>query len=147
LSLSALVLVAMMAAISICVHFVVLVARHTAIASEHCPSLSGKTATPHTLRHSCAMTLLHAGIDTTSIALWLGHATIQTTQVYLHADLELKRRTLERVPAIDERPPARLTSIRCSRRVSREPLTLPQLCCPARRHNPDRPAGSLGRSA
>ncbi|HEY5180458.1 MAG TPA: hypothetical protein VIJ07_11920, partial [Dermatophilaceae bacterium] len=46
-------------------------------------------------------------IDTASIALWLGHATIQTTQVYLHADLELKRRTLERLPAIDERPPAR----------------------------------------
>ena len=53
------------------------------------------------------MTLLHAGIDTASIALWLGHATIQTTQVYLHADLELKRRTLERLPALDERPPTR----------------------------------------
>ena len=69
--------------------------------------LSGKNITPHTLRHTCAMTLLHAGIDTASIALWLGHATIQTTQAYLHADLELKRRTLERVPPIDERPPAR----------------------------------------
>ena len=45
--------------------------------------------------------------DTASIALWLGHANIQTTQIYLHADLELKRRTLERVPALDERPPAR----------------------------------------
>ena len=48
-----------------------------------------------------------AGIDTASIALWLGHSNIQTTQIYLHADLELKRRTLERVPAVDERPPAR----------------------------------------
>jgi integrase/recombinase XerD len=84
-----------------------LVARHSATAAQHCPSLGGKNITPHTLRHTCAMTLLHAGIDTASIALWLGHATIQTTQVYLHADLELKRRTLERVPAIDERPPAR----------------------------------------
>ena len=56
---------------------------------------------------SFAMSLLHAGIDTASIALWLGHANIQTTQIYLHADLELKRRTLERVPALDERPPAR----------------------------------------
>jgi integrase len=53
------------------------------------------------------MTLLHAGIDTASIALWLGHTNIQTTQVYLHADLELKRRTLDRLPAIDDRPPAR----------------------------------------
>ncbi|WP_132301624.1 tyrosine-type recombinase/integrase [Kribbella sp. VKM Ac-2568] len=84
-----------------------LVARHIATAAERCPSLSGKNITPHTLRHTCAMTLLHAGIDTASIALWLEHSTIQTTQVYLHADLELKRRTLERVPALDERPPAR----------------------------------------
>lgn len=84
-----------------------LVARHVQSAAEQCPSLSGKNVTPHTLRHTCAMSLLHAGIDTASIALWLGHANIQTTQIYLHADLELKRRTLERVPAIDERPPAR----------------------------------------
>ena len=84
-----------------------LIARHTATAAEHCPSLTEKTITPHTLRHTCAMTLLHAGIDTASIALWLGHANIQTTQIYLHADLELKRRTLERVPALDERPPTR----------------------------------------
>ncbi len=53
------------------------------------------------------MMLLHAGIDTTSIALWLGHARIQTTQVYLHADLELKRRILDRVATIEDRPPAR----------------------------------------
>ena len=81
--------------------------RHAAPAAERCPSLTGKNVTPHTLRHTCAMSLLHAGIDTASIALWLGHASIQTTQIYLHADLELKRRTLERVPALDERPPAR----------------------------------------
>ena len=81
--------------------------RHAATAAERCPSLTGKNVTPHTLRHTCAMSLLHAGIDTASIALWLGHASIQTTQIYLHADLELKQRTLERVPALDERPPAR----------------------------------------
>ena len=84
-----------------------LVTRHAATAAEGCPSLTGKNVTPHTLRHTCAMSLLHAGIDTASIALWLGHASIQTTQIYLHADLELKQRTLERVPALDERPPAR----------------------------------------
>lgn len=84
-----------------------LVARHVANAAEQCPSLNEKNVTPHTLRHTCAMSLLHAEIDTASIALWLGHATIQTTQVYLHADLELKRRALERLPALDERQPAR----------------------------------------
>ncbi len=84
-----------------------LVARHAATAAEHCPSLAEKNITPHTLRHTCAMMLLHAGIDTTSIALWLGHARIQTTQVYLHADLELKRRILDRVATIADRPPAR----------------------------------------
>ena len=84
-----------------------LVTRHAQAAAQRCPSLTGKNVTPHTLRHTCAMSLLHAGIDTASIALWLGHASIQTTQIYLHADLELKQRTLERVPALDERPPAR----------------------------------------
>ena len=84
-----------------------LVARNVATAAERCPSLGRKNVTPHTLRHTCAMTLLHAGIDTASIALWLGHANFQTTQVYLHADLALKRRTLDRLPTIDDRPPAR----------------------------------------
>lgn len=84
-----------------------LVARHVQVAAEQCPSLGGKNITPHTLRHTCAMSLLHAGIDTASIALWLGHANIQTTQIYLHADLELKRRTLARLPPVDDRPPAR----------------------------------------
>lgn len=84
-----------------------LVARHAKTAAERCPSIAGKNITPHTLRHTCAMGLLHAGIDTSSIALWLGHANIQTTQIYLHADLELKRRTLDRLPTIDEQPPAR----------------------------------------
>lgn len=84
-----------------------LLARHVQVASERCASLREKNVTPHTLRHTCAMMLLHAGIDTASIALWLGHATIQTTQSYLHADLELKRRSLDRLPAIGDRPPAR----------------------------------------
>lgn len=84
-----------------------LVARHVKSAAQQCPSLAAKNVTPHTLRHTCAMSLLHAGIDTASIALWLGHANIQTTQIYLHADLELKRRALGRLPPLDERPPAR----------------------------------------
>jgi site-specific recombinase XerD len=84
-----------------------LVTRHVDAAAQRCPSLAEKNVTPHTLRHTCAMSLLHAGIDSASIALWFGHANIQTTQVFLHADLELKRRTLERVPANDEHPPTR----------------------------------------
>lgn len=53
-----------------------------------CPSLQGKNITAHVLRHTTAMRLLHAGIDTSVIALWLGHVSVDTTQIYLHADLE-----------------------------------------------------------
>lgn len=84
-----------------------IVSRHVATATQCCPSLAEKNITPHTLRHTCAMMLLHAGIDTASIALWLGHAKVQTTQVYLHADLELKRRTLDRLPTVGNHPPTR----------------------------------------
>lgn len=61
-----------------------------------CPSLAGKTITAHVLRHTTAMRLLHAGVDTSVIALWLGHAHVDTTQIYLHADLELKEQALAR---------------------------------------------------
>lgn len=70
--------------------------KHVAVATRRCPSLADKNVTPHTLRHTCAMNLLHAGIDPSSIALWLGHASPRSTQPYLHADLELKQRTLDR---------------------------------------------------
>ncbi|MCY0906700.1 tyrosine-type recombinase/integrase [Arthrobacter sp. H14-L1] len=73
-----------------------IVARHVKTASTTCPSLTTKTVTPHTLRHACAMRLLHAGIDIATIALWLGHENIRTTQIYLHADLDLKQRALDR---------------------------------------------------
>lgn len=52
--------------------------------------------TPHTLRHTAAMTLLHAGVDTSTIALWLGHASTKSTDIYLHADLALKEKALTR---------------------------------------------------
>jgi integrase/recombinase XerD len=51
---------------------------------------------PHVLRHTSAMRLLHAGVDTTVIALWLGHETTRTTDIYLHADLAVKERALAR---------------------------------------------------
>ena len=71
-----------------------LVARHAATASQRCPSLKGKKVTPHTLRHTAAMSLLRRGVDLTVIALWLGHESTETTQVYLHADMTLKERAL-----------------------------------------------------
>jgi integrase/recombinase XerD len=70
------------------------IARYHTIASRACPSLADKTITPHTLRHSLAMELRHAGVDITVLAMWLGHADIRSTQVYLHHDLELKERAL-----------------------------------------------------
>lgn len=67
---------------------------HAATAAENCPSLRDKNLHPHVLRHSCAMALLRAGVDTTVIALWLGHADIRSTQPYLHADLSIKEQAL-----------------------------------------------------
>jgi len=71
-----------------------LVARYVAAAGAMCPSLVGRTITPHTLRHTTAMDLLRRGVDLTVIALWLGHESIETTQIYLHADMQLKERAL-----------------------------------------------------
>jgi len=63
------------------------IAHYTAKAATSCPSLRGKTITAHVLRHTTAMRLLHAGVDTSVIALWLGHVSVDTTQIYLHADM------------------------------------------------------------
>ncbi len=71
-------------------------AKYVAIAAGECPSLHEKKITPHVLRHTAAMQLLHAGVDTTVIALWLGHERVDTTQIYLHADLSIKERALAR---------------------------------------------------
>jgi integrase/recombinase XerD len=72
------------------------VAKYTAIAAESCPSLLEKKVSPHVLRHSAAMRLLSAGVDTSVIALWMGHENTATTQVYIHADLALKERAIAR---------------------------------------------------
>jgi len=73
-----------------------LVAKHAATAALSCPSIQTKTVTPHTLRHSTAMTLLRAGVEITVIALWLGHESTDATQIYLHADMSIKERALAR---------------------------------------------------
>lgn len=67
---------------------------HTQTAAACCPTLAGRRIHPHVLRHTCAMSLLQAGVDTTVIALWLGHAGIRSTDAYVHADIQIKERAL-----------------------------------------------------
>jgi integrase len=81
-----------------------LVTRHQRSAERHCPSLKRKRVTPHVLRHTAAMQLLLHGIDRSVIALWLGHESVETTQMYLHADLRLKEEALSKVTPLDVRP-------------------------------------------
>lgn len=88
-------------------------AQHAQTAAQQCPSLAGRRLSPHVLRHTNAMGLLHAGVDTTVIALWLGHADVRSTNAYLHADLAIKERALAKVqpatmPNGRYRPPDRL---------------------------------------
>ena len=81
-----------------------LVSRHATTATARCPTLAAKTVSPHVLRHTAAMNLLHAGVDTSVIALWLGHESTEATQIYLHADMAIKERALARVTPISVRP-------------------------------------------
>jgi integrase/recombinase XerD len=83
-----------------------LLAKHANAASHACPTLKTKKVSPHTLRHTAAMNLLHAGVDSTVIALWLGHESIETSQIYLHADMQIKERALARTTPPDS-PPGR----------------------------------------
>jgi integrase/recombinase XerD len=77
-----------------------IVTRHTKTAQQTCPTLATKIVTPHVLRHTAAMRLLHAGVDTSTIALWLGHERAETTQIYVHADQTLKERALARTTPV-----------------------------------------------
>lgn len=79
-------------------------AQRLALYVSRCPRLAGRTVTPHVLRHTTAMRLLHAGVDIAVIALWLGHESVTTTQIYLRADMELKQRALDRTAPIGTRP-------------------------------------------
>jgi integrase/recombinase XerD len=81
-----------------------LLAKYVTSAKVNCPSLRRKNVTAHVLRHTAAMLLLQAGVDTTGIALWLGHESLKSTQIYLHADLALKQRALDRTAPVDTRP-------------------------------------------
>ncbi len=79
---------------------------YAANAARTCPTLAGKKITPHVLRHTAAMRLLHAGTDITIIALWLGHESVTTTQIYLQADMALKQQALDRTTPLAT-PPGR----------------------------------------
>ena len=70
--------------------------KHIKLAEQTCPSLRTKRVSPHVLRHTNAVSLLQAGVDQATIALWLGHESVETTQVYLHADIEYKERILNK---------------------------------------------------
>ena len=82
-----------------------LLAKHTAAAAARgCRSLAQKRVTPHVLRYTSAMLLRQAGIDLSVIALWLGHESIESTQIYLHADLAVKERALARTAPMGTSP-------------------------------------------
>lgn len=80
-----------------------LLAKYTGIARKTCVSLRGKRVTPHVARHTAAMELLQAGVDLTVIALWLGHESTKTTQIYLDANLALKETALGKMASLDGR--------------------------------------------
>jgi site-specific recombinase XerD len=81
-----------------------ILAKHMTVARQTCPSLKRKRVTPHVLRHTAAMELLEAGVDTSVIALWLGHESVETTQIYLTASLALKEKILAKTTPHAGRP-------------------------------------------
>jgi len=81
-----------------------LLSKHLVSATKTCPSIGKKRITFHCLRHTMAMDLLQAGVEQTAIALWLGHESIETTQMYLDADLALREKILAKTAPIDSKP-------------------------------------------
>jgi site-specific recombinase XerD len=71
--------------------------KHTRTAAEHCRSLEGRPVSPHQLRHSCAIVMLQATRDIRKVALWLGHADVRTTEIYLRVDPSEKLEAMETV--------------------------------------------------
>jgi site-specific recombinase XerD len=82
------------------------ITKYAALAADSCPTLAEKPASPHVMRHSAAMRLLNAGVDIVTVALWLGHQNVATTNTYIHSDLALKERALART-APKNLPPGR----------------------------------------
>jgi len=75
------------------------IGKYVSVALNRCPSLKGKSISPHTIRHTTAMHLLRAGNDINMVSYWLGHADINTTHIYVEIDMEMKRRMLEKTKA------------------------------------------------
>ena len=78
-------------------------AKHVAKAGKQCPALAKKRISMHVLRHSVAMDLLQQGVDRSVIALWLGHESIESTEVYLHASMAMKEKALAKATPSETR--------------------------------------------
>lgn len=78
--------------------------KHVSTASQQCSSLKTKSISPHVLRHTAAMDLLQHGVDRSVIALWLGHETLETVNIYVHADLKMKEDALAKTTPLDVAP-------------------------------------------
>jgi integrase/recombinase XerD len=81
-----------------------IVAKYVAAACKVCPSLAKKRVTPHVLRHTAAMELLQVGVDRSLIAIWLGHESLDTTQIYLDANLAMKEEILAKTRPVNSKP-------------------------------------------
>src|SRR5208283_546596 len=77
-----------------------IVRKYVKLASSRCATLKAKRVTPHVLRHSAAMQLLQNGVDRTIIALWLGHECVETTHMYIHADIKLKEQAMAKTKPV-----------------------------------------------
>jgi site-specific recombinase XerD len=81
-----------------------IVHKHAEISSVICSTLKGMRVTPHVLRHSAAMQLLQNGVDRTVIALWLGHESVEGTQIYVHADIQIKEQAMAKTTPVAVSP-------------------------------------------
>ncbi len=77
--------------------------KHVCTAAKDCTSLRGRSVSPHQLRHSCAITMLQATGDIRKVALWLGHADIPTTEIYLRVDPSTKLEAMEKMLPLELR--------------------------------------------
>lgn len=113
-----------------------LVAKHAAAAATRCPTLSAKNVDPDVLRHSCAMPLLHAQVETPVIALWLCYAAVRSSRTYLHADITINERAL--APMVSTTAASGATGLRQTLPVPRSPVAMPIGPCVGRRSDPFR---------
>jgi len=90
-----------------------ILSKHVNAARRTCPTLERKKVSPHVLRHTAAMNLLQAGVDSSVIALWLGHESVETTQIYIRANIELKEKILAKTAP----PGARVTRYQAGDRL------------------------------